>query len=178
MEYLQSKHEDERFWACFISCVDALQEQPEQSVLSAEWWNWPLLRRGEELLKRIRSISPARVDIKVIEGVTLGGLVLCEQAPVNYRSVLQERVRALRALVDRKGRDYNAGDVSILEYWLLGNASIIHEIHKRTLRLVSIGRSGQRPEFESLPEIGLDIAAYALFLIAYIKSGVSNTIQN
>jgi hypothetical protein len=86
------------------------------------------------------------------------------------KAAFHARIVALEALVARKGRDYNAGGVSILEYWPLGAVNIVHEIRKRTLRLLSIGRTGQPPEFDDIAEIGLDIAAYSLFLLAYMDA--------
>jgi hypothetical protein len=56
-----------------------------------------------------------------------------------------------------------------LEYWILGADSIFHEIHKRCLRLVSLSQSPKRPQFETEGESGLDLAAFCLFLLAYLQ---------
>lgn len=174
MRQPDNENNDRRFWACFADCLEQLVECSEESDLPVGWWTWPLVRRAEELRGRIRkSVLPNGFDVAIIATVAIGALMVGEQKPSHFTPHLRERAAAMKDLVEQKGQDYNSGDVSILEYWLLGQASIVHEIHKRALRLVSIGRSGQRPQFESVPEIGLDIAAYALFLLAYERAGIS-----
>lgn len=166
-----SRTNDEQFWSAFATRVEKVDRFAMQTDLPAEWWNWPLLKRAEYLLERVRGlVEPFDAQQEIIM-ITVGALLVCDQKPSDFKPALHARIVALEALVARKGRDYNAGGVSILEYWPLGAVNIVHEIRKRTLRLLSIGRTGQPPEFDDIAEIGLDIAAYSLFLLAYMDAG-------
>lgn len=165
-----SSTSDEQFWFCFAARVEKVDQLATQTDLPVEWWNWPLLKRAEYLLERVRDLVDPLDAQQEITMITVGALLVCDQKPSAFKPALHARIVALEALVTRKGRDYNAGGVSILEYWPLGAINIVHEIRKRTLRLLSIGRTGQPPEFDDIAEIGLDIAAYSLFLLAYMDA--------
>jgi len=167
-----SRANDEQFWLSFVAQVEKIDLLATEIDLPSEWWNWRLLERAENLLAKVRHLA-VPFDEHVMATVIVSALLICNQKSSAFKAALHERIIALRTLVSLKGRDYNAGDVSILEYWPQGAANIIHEIRKRTLRLLSIGRTGQVPEFDDIGEIGLDIAAYSLFLLAYMETKVS-----
>lgn len=171
MQQPVNKSSDERFWLHFAGCSKRLAECASETDLPAGWWNWALLRRAEELLAIAPTSGLADAwNRETVARVAIRALMVCEEAPSDFKVTLQDRIIAMRKLVERKGQDYNAGGVSILEYWPQGAGNIVHEIHKRSLRLLSIGRSGQQPRFEDTAEIGLDIAAYSLFLLAYVDA--------
>ena len=62
----------------------------------------------------------------------------------------------------QRSEEYNQGTVKRDDYWLYGNKSIIHEMWKKVLRLVSLEESGQLKDKgnDSL----VDIVNYANFL--------------
>lgn len=173
MHLLPNRSNDEQFWLSFGAQVEKIDRLATETDLPANWWNWTLLERAEALLAKVRDVAGPVYPLQQISTLAIGALLVCNEKPVDLKAALHERIAALRALVARKGRDYNSGGVSILEYWPHGEVNIIHEIRKRTLRLLSIGRTGQPPEFEDIAEIGLDIAAYSLFLLAYIEATAS-----
>ena len=77
----------------------------------------------------------------------------------------------LRKLVDEKGHDYNSGDVPYLSYCIWGLRSILHEIHKRALRLFSLSQTPDgEAKFEGAPSTAYDLCAYSLFLLAYLAT--------
>lgn len=169
MQQPANKSSDERFWRCFASHSERVADCAGETDLPTAWWIWPLSQRAEELLTHVpNSDSSAVLDRRTIKKITIRGLTVCEQKPDDFAVAVRSRIAVMRKLVEQKGKDYNAGGVGILEYWPQGVVNIIHEIRKRALRLLSLGRSGQQPEFDETAEIGLDIAAYSLFLLAYM----------
>lgn len=170
MHLQPSRTNDEQFWSFFDAQVEKVDSHASEADLPRDWWNMSLLNRAEALLAKIRGMADPVYAPKEIATLAIGALLVCNAKPKAFKAALHERIAALRSLVARKGRDYNAGGVSILEYWPLGAVNIIHEIRKRSLRLLSIGRTGQPPEFDDIGEIGLDIAAYSLFLLAYMDA--------
>jgi hypothetical protein len=165
---------DSRFWACFAACSERLAKTAEEADLPVGWWNWPFSRRAQELSTLTPKAAPLdRVDLDTVERVAVGALMVCEKKPRDFTVAIQQRVAAMAKLVEQKGEDYNAGGVSILEYWPEGASNIVFEIHKRALRLLSLARSRQQPRFDGGAEIGLDIAAFSVFLLAYIHSECS-----
>ena len=166
------KASDTRFWECFVEAVQGLSLQAENLTLPTKWWHWSLARRAEHLLAQVReSQMPPRFESRIVQTIALQGLLISHQRPIDLRKTIKQRIGKLEKLVKKKGSDYNAGKISILEYWILGQTSIFHEIHKRALRLVSLGNSQRSPRFDSIGETGLDIAAFCLFLLAYKRGG-------
>lgn len=166
---------DERFWAIFFACSDQLAESADEADLPAGWWDWPFLRRAEELSVRTPTSAPSdSLAAQNVERVAIGALLVCEEKPHDFTVGIRHRIAVVRELVEQKGKDYNAGGVSILEYWPEGTSNIIYEIRKRALRLLSVARSEQQPQLDEIAEIGLDIAAFTLFLLAYVQSEPSS----
>jgi hypothetical protein len=162
---------DERFWACFAARSERLAKTAVEADLPVGWWNWTFLQRAQELSTRTPKAAPiASLATDAVERVAIGALMVCEKKPRDFTIAIWDRIAAMRKLVEQKGQDYNAGGVSILEYWPEGASNIVYEIHKRALRLLSVARSGQQPRFDESAEIGLDIAAFSLFLLAYMQS--------
>jgi hypothetical protein len=176
MQQSASKTADERFWSCFEERSEHLASSAAESDLARDWWNWSLSQRADELLDRVsKSGLPDRFDEQKVSGIAISALMVCECAPQHFRAALEKQIATMRRLVREKGADYNAGGVSILEYWPQGVANIFHEIRKRALRLVSVARSEQQPRFDEAIDICLDIAAYSLFLLAYLDARISLT---
>ena len=69
----------------------------------------------------------------------------------------------------KKGEDYNVGfDMDL--YWLYGHKSIIHEIWKKLLRLLSLENKGfGNAENESVKDTLIDLVNYTAFLYIYLK---------
>jgi hypothetical protein len=178
MKTLIDKQTDLRFWDSFDECMRALASRADESWLPSQWWDMPLIGRAQSLLDDVRkSRINNGFDKKTIEHAALKGLFVCEKRPTNFPESLAKRIQRLRILVQQKGNDYNAGNISILDYWILGSASVFHEIHKRALRMVSLGHSEKTPEFEGLSESGLDLAAFSIFLLALERVSPSSKIS-
>ena len=81
-----------------------------------------------------------------------------------------DQVERLYRLISEKGHDYNSGGISILTYFIWGEKSIIHEMHKRAQRLLSISyAAGGKTNFEEAPSTAFDLCAYGLFLLSYLN---------
>lgn len=175
MQQPADKMRDERFWASFAACSEQLAETAKEPDLPVGWWEWPFLRRAEELSTRIPTSAPSdSLAVQNVARVTISALLVCEKKPHDFTVAIRHRIAVVRELVEQKGKDYNAGGVSIFEYWPEGTSNIIYEIRKRALRLLSVARSEQQPQPNEIAEIGLDIAAFSLFLLAYIQSAPSS----
>jgi len=152
----------------FDVCAAGLIDQGVSTSLT-HWLSLDGEARVVELLNRIRASRNSGVfDQNQVREIALRGLLYKETQASRVPGTLLERLKDMRNLVQRKGRDYNAGGVSILDYWILGPDSIFHEIHKRCLRLVSLSRAHRPAEYEAEAESGLDLAAFCVFLLAYL----------
>src|SRR5215467_12012089 len=121
---------DERFWDCFATSSERLANTAKEADLPTGWWGWSFLQRAEELSTRTPKSGPSdSLAAEAIARVAIGGLMICEKKPRDFTETIQERVTAMRELVEKKGEDYNAGGVSILEYWSEGASNIVFEIH-------------------------------------------------
>lgn len=161
---------DKRFWASFAACSEQFAKTAEEADLPVGWWDWPLLRRVEELSTRTPpSASSDSLAAQTVARVAIGALMVCEEKRRDFKVAVRDRIAIMRTLIEQKGKDYNAGGVSILEYWPDGASNIVYEINKRALRLLSLARSRQQARFDEIAEIGLDIAAFSLFLLAYVQ---------
>ena len=75
------------------------------------------------------------------------------------------------ALATRKAADYNEG-VQRAEYFPLGLASYAQELHKKSLRLVSLAQKGKgKAVNESVRDTALDMINYACFLAEALDKG-------
>jgi 8-oxo-dGTP diphosphatase len=92
---------------------------------------------------------------------------LSDEVPIDPA---RNQVERLDQLVREKGDDYNAGGISTLSYFICQEKSILHEIHKRAQRLLSLSRSGGEAKFESAPSTAFDLCAFAIFLLAYCRT--------
>jgi len=68
-----------------------------------------------------------------------------------------------------KAEDYNSGRVLRTDYYLYGEKSILNEIWKKILRLVSLYDTGENPNNESIEDNLLDLMNYCADLYSYIK---------
>lgn len=101
-------------------------------------------------------------DIKVTAGELHG------TEPVN---LTRSQVDRLKQLVEEKGHDYNSGNISILSYFIWAEKSIVHEIHKRASRLLSLSKAPDHlAKFENAPSTAFDLCAYAIFLLAFLRT--------
>ena len=82
----------------------------------------------------------------------------------------RNQVERLDQLVKEKGADYNAGGISTLSYFICQEKSILHEMHKRAQRLISLSRAGGEAKFENAPSTAFDLCAFAIFLLAYRRT--------
>lgn len=82
----------------------------------------------------------------------------------------RNQVERLDQLVKEKGADYNAGGVATLSYFICQEKSILHEMHKRAQRLISLSRAGGEAKFENAPSTAFDLCSYAIFLLAYRRT--------
>ena len=83
----------------------------------------------------------------------------------------RSQIDRLKQLVEEKGHDYNSGNISILSYFIWAEKSIVHEIHKRASRLLSLNRAPDHTaKFENAPSTAFDLCAYAIFLLAYMRT--------
>jgi 8-oxo-dGTP diphosphatase len=82
----------------------------------------------------------------------------------------RNQVERLDELVRDKGHDYNSGGVSTLSYFIWRERSILHEIHKRAQRLLSLSKVLDGAKFEEAPSSAFDLCAFSIFLLAYSQT--------
>jgi 8-oxo-dGTP diphosphatase len=94
---------------------------------------------------------------------------------------LQEDVaKRAHRLVREKGVDYNSGGVCTLSYFIYGERSLLHEIHKKAQRLFSVVSAGSTPKFEDALATAVDLYNYIQFLRAFLEvkhEGYSSTVE-
>jgi hypothetical protein len=64
-----------------------------------------------------------------------------------------------------KKNDYG----SIADYFPFGSRSYVHEIHKKTKRLVNLVETGADPNYESIEDNLLDLINYASYYYEFLK---------
>lgn len=82
----------------------------------------------------------------------------------------RNQVERLDQLVREKGDDYNAGGIPTLSYFICQEKSILHEIHKRAQRLLSLSKASGEARFENAPSTAFDLCAFSIFLLAYRRT--------
>lgn len=65
----------------------------------------------------------------------------------------------------KKARDYNGGGITLEHYFPFGLKSYVQEIHKKSLRLVSLAADGRTPENESVEDTLVDMINYCCFAV-------------
>lgn len=80
-----------------------------------------------------------------------------------------EALDKAKALLILKSKDYNNGPVKLFEYYLFGEKSLIHELHKKLLRLRSL-ETQTNPNFESKEDTLLDLMNYAAIYYSYLEN--------
>lgn len=106
-----------------------------------------------ELPKNIQPIWPYEKERLAI---ALGLL----EATGNFNGIVQAIEIRLR-----KAWDYNNGAVQLKDYFPFGLKSYAQEIHKKSLRLVSLASKEQGPVNESVHDTLLDMINYCCFAI-------------
>jgi len=84
----------------------------------------------------------------------------------NYRNLLDIPMDKATDILEERSKQYNQGGISPRQYWVFGTTSVIHEIFKKSLRLVSLAKAGNTAEME---DSIYDIINYCRFLYAEIK---------
>lgn len=84
-----------------------------------------------------------------------------------HASVEPEFIACMQALrlLSKKAQDYNTG-VERSQYFPFGLTSYSHMIQTKALRLVSLCKNNQEPNFESAEDTLLDLINYAAIAIA------------
>lgn len=93
-------------------------------------------------------------------------MVGMKQLPENYWGLVDEAVELANKILKERGAQYNNGGISPRDYWTFGHQSIIHEIQKKTIRMISLSKAGRTDE---LMDSVLDIINYCRFLYAEIR---------
>lgn len=79
-------------------------------------------------------------------------------------------------LAEKKGRDYNTG-VDRDSYFPFGLQSYAHEIYKKSLRMISLLRTGIAPANEPIEDTLLDIMNYCCFALETMRKGEKDVIK-
>lgn len=82
---------------------------------------------------------------------------------------LDEFMAKFKALKTRKAFDYNSGIIEKDMYYLYGEKTLISELWKKLLRLISLQSSGVDAMNESIEDTLLDIAGYAYDYYEYMR---------
>jgi 8-oxo-dGTP diphosphatase len=183
---------DRRFWAHFNQIVQELENPPysqdpfyrnlddvyQEPIALVE----TALASIRELTKSLKSTPIVKCE-PAIQRLVLLVLFYVDKFGRNTRVTAGEikgtqpvdqsrsQVDRLKQLVEEKGHDYNSGNISILSYFIWAEKSIVHEIHKRATRLLSLNKAPDHTaKFEDAPSTAFDLCAYAIFLIAYMRT--------
>ena len=79
-----------------------------------------------------------------------------------------EVVAPVRALIAKKGEDYNTG-IKLEEYFPFGHLSYVQMLHMKTLRLRSLTNLDVPPHFDSIEDSARDLLAYTVFYLDYLR---------
>lgn len=71
-------------------------------------------------------------------------------------------------LVDKKGRDYNSG-TTMASYFPFGHKSYVQMIFLKTMRLISLVIKEDKPIYDSILDTAMDLVAYTIFYIKFLK---------
>ena len=75
-----------------------------------------------------------------------------------------ERALDVKAM---KSKDYNSGGINIEQYYVFGEETLVGEIWKKTLRLVSLYKSENEPRTDTIEDTLIDLICYSADLAAY-----------
>jgi hypothetical protein len=95
--------------------------------------------------------------------------IVLEQPHGEIEHYYLEALYNAHAIKMKKAIDYNSGRVKRTDYYLYGEKSIIGEIWKKVLRLVSLFDSEQEPNNESIEDNLLDTINYCADLYSYMR---------
>jgi 8-oxo-dGTP diphosphatase len=182
---------DRRFWQNFNKLIGALEDPPYQNnnyytALDSQYTDpVGILEASILAIKKVISDIP-KADQSTVETAVWNIILLLlfyidrfgkdakvTAAELSGRETTGDKdnqIERLRELVDDKGHDYNSGNISILQYFVWREKSILHEMHKRALRLLSLNKAPDSPKFEDAPSTAFDLCAYGLFFLAYIQA--------
>ena len=77
-------------------------------------------------------------------------------------------VAPIRALIIRKGQDYNS-NVKLEEYFPFGDRSHVQMVYMKAMRLRSLVQQDRMPNFDSVLDTAQDLLAYTVFYLAYLE---------
>jgi hypothetical protein len=80
-----------------------------------------------------------------------------------------EAINKARKIKFDKIHDYNNGLVRREDYYLFGPSSLVNELWKKMLRIISIYTSGEKPKCEKLEDTLLDIINYSADFYSYLR---------
>lgn len=72
-------------------------------------------------------------------------------------------------LVAKKDEDYNTG-VALERYFPFGDASYVHMLNTKVLRLTSLVKEPRGANFESKLDTAQDLLAYTVFYLAHLQA--------
>ncbi len=96
-----------------------------------------------------------------------GGNYVCEKTENDIK--ISSAFYAAAKIRNSKRNDYG----SIADYFPFGDKSYVHEIHKKTKRIVNLTHEGSEPNWESIEDNLLDLINYASYYYEWRK-GVLN----
>lgn len=73
-------------------------------------------------------------------------------------------------LVDKKGEDYNASTVQLVDYFPFKDKSYQQMLHMKVLRMRSLLDKGSAPNFDSLLDSLYDLINYSVFYLDYLNA--------
>lgn len=71
-------------------------------------------------------------------------------------------------LLRTKSKDYNS-EVARDQYWVFGLKSLVQMLWTKVLRMVSLAKTEQIPNHESLEDTAKDLIAYSLFTVDWLR---------
>ena len=84
-----------------------------------------------------------------------------------YKALIQPAMD----VVVKKHQDYNRGGVTLESYFPFGLKSYVQMLHVKNQRLLSLASNNAAPTNEAITDTLLDMINYAVFTLAFLKSG-------
>jgi hypothetical protein len=82
-----------------------------------------------------------------------------------------ELIEPALQIVVKKHEDYGNEVLGLKTYFPFGLTSYAQMLHVKSQRLVSLAKTGQQPNYESLEDTVKDMINYAVFLLDAINKG-------
>jgi len=92
-----------------------------------------------------------------------------DQINAMFSQEYKAAIQAIQAIFNSRTHVYNATE-SMMGYFPRGVADLLYEIEKKTRRLRNGMDAKENPNVESIIDNALDIANYALFIVAYLET--------